>query len=306
MAIPTQRIVHVNLNVSSLATALPLFTEMLGLRALAHMHAAPQSGLAMGLAGEVQWSGDSIHGPGLWETCMVDLLEWLQPPTLGVAHADPRHIGVSRLALRQPNLDTLYTQLGGAGVRCFAGPITGPVSGERFFCCANADGSVLQMVEHPGPAALHYVSINCRDLAYSSRWYQEVLGFEPESDVYDETLPGEVFGAHGPVHTRSQRLTLADRETDCIVQLQQWLEPATSGQPYQQANHAGFYRVALAVDDVAECYRQLLALGVDCPQPPVCMDMGPDVPIGGVWALFFYDIDGTCLELIQNPSLAEA
>jgi hypothetical protein len=31
--------------------------------------------------------------------------------------------------------------------------------------------------------------------------------------------------------------------------------------------------------------------------------MGPDLPIAGVWALFFRDPDGTCLELIESPKL---
>jgi hypothetical protein len=29
--------------------------------------------------------------------------------------------------------------------------------------------------------------------------------------------------------------------------------------------------------------------------------MGPEIPVDGVWALFFADPDGTCLELIQTP-----
>jgi catechol 2,3-dioxygenase-like lactoylglutathione lyase family enzyme len=212
-------------------------------------------------------------------------------------------VGWSRLAIRVADIDAVYQRLASSDLHCFTGPITGAVSGERFFCCANADGSVLQLVEHPGEPELHYININCVDLQRSSRWYQQVLGFEPESDVWDETLPGEAFGVHGPVHTRSQRLTLPDRETDCILQLQQWLEPATSGQPYPRANHAGFYRVALAVDDVADCYRQLLALDVDCPQAPVRMAAGPDMAADGRWVLFFYDPNGCCLALIQNPML---
>lgn len=301
MPIAAQRIIHVNLNVHSLQSALADFTGLLGLQALAQLHAEPQQGVAMGLDGMVQWNGDSIHGNRLWEACMIDLLEWQQPATQGRAYADPWSVGLSRLAIRSADIDAAYQRLSASELQCFSGPITGAVSGERFFCCANADGSLLQLVEHPGEAALHYININCSDLQRSSHWYQQVLGFEPESELWDETMPGEVFGVHGPVHTRSQRLTLPDRESDCIVQLQQWLEPAGSGKPYARANHAGFYRMALAVDDVADCYRQLQALAVDCPQSPVWMDMGPGIPVDGVWALFFHDPDGVCLELIQNP-----
>jgi hypothetical protein len=29
--------------------------------------------------------------------------------------------------------------------------------------------------------------------------------------------------------------------------------------------------------------------------------MGPEIPIDGLWALFFRDPDGSCLELIESP-----
>ncbi len=301
MAIAAQRIIHVNLNVQSLPLALPQFTDLLGLQATAHKLAEPQRGVAMGLDGMVQWHGASINGSRLGHAGSVELLEWRQPATADRAYAEPWNVGWSRLAIRVADIEALYQHLASSDLHCFTGPITGAVSGERFFCCANADGSVLQLVEHPGEPALHYININCVDLQRSSRWYQQVLGFEPESEVWDETLPGEAFGVHGPMHTRSQRLTLPDRETDCILQLQQWLEPATGGRPYPRPNNAGFYRVALAVDDVADCHRQLLALDVDCPRAPVWMSAGPDTAIDGRWTLFFFDPDGSCLELIQNP-----
>ena len=47
-------------------------------------------------------------------------------------------------------------------------------------------------------------------------------------------------------------------------------------------------------------HAELVRLGVDT-GPPVWLDMGPDIPIDGLWALFFADPDGACLELIQTP-----
>jgi hypothetical protein len=59
--------------------------------------------------------------------------------------------------------------------------------------------------------------------------------------------------------------------------------------------------MALIVDDIDACYRTLDANGVVCIGPPVKLDMGPDVPVDGLWALFFTDPDGTCVELIEEP-----
>jgi hypothetical protein len=31
--------------------------------------------------------------------------------------------------------------------------------------------------------------------------------------------------------------------------------------------------------------------------------MGPEIPVDGVWALFFPEPDGACLELIETPKI---
>ena len=36
------------------------------------------------------------------------------------------------------------------------------------------------------------------------------------------------------------------------------------------------------------------------------LEMGPEVPIAGLWAVFFRDPDGTCLELIERPVVTGA
>ena len=86
---------------------------------------------------------------------------------------------------------------------------------------------------------------------------------------------------------------------DFRVYLQQ---PETvHGSAYASPNNIGLYRMAFAVEDIQQCYRQLLDNGVDCPRPPVYQYMGEDVGVEGVWALFFFDPDGICIELIETP-----
>ncbi len=297
MAIQARRIAVIKLNVASLAAALPLFTEQLGFVAEALAPGGSGAGNTIDTTGSVQCRGQIVHRPGVSGHCVLELLEWQRPAGEGPAYPKPWHTGISRLAIKVPDVDTLHGQLVAAGANCFAGPLTGAVSGERFFCCANNDGSILQFVQQGGPSGLHYVNLNCTDLLASSRWYQRLLGFEAESDIWDEALPGEVFGVQGVVHVRSQRLTLRDRETDCIIQLQQWQDPGTEGRPYPDAHHHGFNRVVLAVEDVDASYQQLLQYGVPCEQAPLTVGMAP---VGGdSRVLFFHDPDGIRLQLIE-------
>jgi hypothetical protein len=58
--------------------------------------------------------------------------------------------------------------------------------------------------------------------------------------------------------------------------------------------------MAFLVADAHQAHAELLGLGVDAPAP-VFLDMGPEIPVDGVWAVFFRDPDGACLEFIQSP-----
>jgi catechol 2,3-dioxygenase-like lactoylglutathione lyase family enzyme len=49
-----------------------------------------------------------------------------------------------------------------------------------------------------------------------------------------------------------------------------------------------------------EAHAELVRAGVTT-SPPVWLELGPEVPVPGLWALFLRDPDGTCLELIQRP-----
>jgi catechol 2,3-dioxygenase-like lactoylglutathione lyase family enzyme len=75
------------------------------------------------------------------------------------------------------------------------------------------------------------------------------------------------------------------------------------GRPLEAANHLGLFRMAFMVDDAKASCAELDRQGV-AHSGPCHLDMGPDVPIeGGLYAVFFRDPDGTCLELIQTPRL---
>ena len=87
------------------------------------------------------------------------------------------------------------------------------------------------------------------------------------------------------------------------MDLLEWKQPRPIGEPYADANHLGIYRMAFLVEDAAASSRALRAEGVEC-SDPVFLEMGPDIPVDGVWAVFFPDPDGTCLELIEAPKLA--
>ena len=60
--------------------------------------------------------------------------------------------------------------------------------------------------------------------------------------------------------------------------------------------------MAFMVASAEESCAELDRLGVEH-SGPCWLEMGPEIPIDGLYAVFFRDPDGTCLELIETPTL---
>lgn len=141
------------------------------------------------------------------------------------------------------------------------------------------DGTRLAL--QPGEATRFAgVVVNVSDLADSSRWYLDTLGLT----VRAEDRSRCVLGVEGD---------------EFMIELRGVANPS-GARAYTVPNHVGVFRMAFLVDDAATAHDELARLGVESPKPTF-LDMGPEVPIDGVWAVFFRDPDGTCLELIQDP-----
>jgi len=84
------------------------------------------------------------------------------------------------------------------------------------------------------------------------------------------------------------------------IDLLEWKQPSPIGAPAARANQLGIFRMAFMVADAQAAHAELLRHGVAA-EPPVFLEMGPEIPVDGVWAVFFRDPDGTCLEFIQSP-----
>lgn len=137
------------------------------------------------------------------------------------------------------------------------------------------DGTPLAL--RPGPVVRFAgVRINATDVDTSLAWYRSVLGFEGDAAA----------------------LRLADDDFTVELMPGDRTVPAIGA-----ANQLGIFRMAILVDDAAAAVAQVRARGATCPDP-VWLDMGPTIPIDGLWATFFRDPDGACVEFIQAPEPA--
>jgi catechol 2,3-dioxygenase-like lactoylglutathione lyase family enzyme len=317
VSISIQSVMHVNVNCSDLERSLAFYRDVIGLVPAAHTNPPPQRGFPMtfGQAGaessqaapdEIQWDAWMLQDARGFAGPSVDLLRWQVPPPVGQPYADPNHIGFARLGVLVPDAEVAHRAASDAGWRCLSGPGDVPVDSEqeaRILVVLDPDGVRVELVEQPAMASpqLMFVDVNCSNHARSLEWYERVLGLEVRGRWGPGRIRGDVNGIPGDVEYEVAYLFPPGQEAFGI-DLVQWHRPAPVGRTYASANHVGLYRIAFMVDDIRACHDELRRQGVECP-PPVWLDMGPEIPIDGVFALFFPDPDGACLELIESPKL---
>ncbi len=301
MTITTKRIAHVTLNVAAINTALKFLIDKLGLVNRGHFQVAGEDGLAMGIDGQVKWWGYRFNSPGYQNATEFQLVEWERPITRLPPYQKAHNAGISRLAVKVPNLDEIYHLLIDHGVEVFAPPQINDTTGEHFFCSLNRDGSMYEFIEDVGEPELWFININCSNLDAAIEWYGR-LGLVPVSERWQQETSGRPYGIAGRVIFDTVRLQLPHQQADCGIQLQQWLLPATAdSKPYERIDNMGFARFTIEVDDVHEAYQRLVAAGVHFTTPPVMFDaqQGVQEP----WVVFVQDPDGTYIGLVENESL---
>ncbi len=308
MTIPVRALRHVNVNCSQLESAQKFYEDVVGLTTEAHSGPDPQDGTALGMGPDMQWDAFQLHDHHSFHGTALDLREWQTPLFSGEPYQQPNHLGISRLAFKVPNIALQCERLADSNVNCFSAPEDVLIDLDRdlrrrFFCFSGPDGMVLEFVDHAGPVEMGYVNVNCSDIERSIAWYCDTLGFKPTQPLLDHEMNGLLYGAAGSLKFKSTLLHLGGQELGFAVQLTEWTDPKPTGQPYSAMNHLGLYRIALAVDDCQACYEALINAGVNCPGKPVWIDIGPDMSGDGVWSLFFFDPDGSCIELVQTPEL---
>ncbi len=306
MALDLQAVTHVNVNCSNLARSLAFYRDLIGLEPQSHTKPSPQNGEGFGLSGKVVWDAYLLHDERGVTGPAIDLLEWQAPKPIGRPNPEANHLGFMRLCLAHPDLDAIHAKLEAAGVRTRSRPVEIPVlAGQtvRFFCCDDPDGTCVEFIERPGALRLSHININCSDLDRSSDWYRRVLGVEPIADRA-EPPPGDGsgFGFEGECAYRADFLAVDGDAGSLILDLLEWIRPEPIGRPHLEANRLGLFRMAFQIADADAACSELDRLGVE--HSGACwLEMGPEIPIDGLNAVFFRDPDGTCLELIETPRL---
>ena len=143
---------------------------------------------------------------------------------------------------------------------------------------------------------LFHVNICVRDMEQSIRFYQD-LGLNKVNDfTLDDPSVGDALGVKAK-KLRGVFMRLGIDPNAPVLDLVQFIDPPTRGEPYPTLNNVGICRIAFTVDDIDKTYEELKAKGIEFVAPLKKLT-GPGGARMGV--VCFKDPDGTVLELISG------
>ena len=291
-------LLHCNLNSADLSSAAPFYEDLLGQVIGMRTSADPVDGAALGMAGmntTLVWFLYDARGPR--SAPAIEMMDWLDPKAVGEAPDDLHHAGLAAVGYLVPSVADLRAAALDKGYRVAADgdwPLGSSV--QPVLRLLDVDGVSVEVHEASGDAVtsplFSHLRITVRDLEASVQWYG-LIGFLPSERFEDVKV------AEGVVSVASLRPTA---DPSLSLELTAWSTPEVTGAPIAPANHVGFYRIALAVDDVAAARAELAAVLPDVPKP-IWVPL-PGTKLGGVTVLFLTDPDGVVVELVERPRKA--
>jgi len=144
--------------------------------------------------------------------------------------------------------------------------------------------------------SLFHCNINVTNLDVSLPFY-ELLGFKIIIDFRDGMSSPELAKALGLPEAKCRGVHLsADGDTNKTrIDLVEFLEPKTEGQPYSHLHHTGINRVSIRTNGLQALYEDLKAKGVNFISEPVTLPGTNNFTF-----VCFKDPDGTVLQFVEG------
>ena len=145
--------------------------------------------------------------------------------------------------------------------------------------------------QHPDTSAaeplqltLDHAGVSVDDIARSTRFYRDVLGFEVEEEFQ---IPGTSVRGAVLVNRGGARVELFHRDDS---------QRAPAGHPIESTQQQGWFQIAFCVTDVATVFDRVVEAGASPVKEPF---VAPD---GHTHVAFIGDPDGNLIELIQRAT----
>jgi len=146
--------------------------------------------------------------------------------------------------------------------------------------------------------AVAHIGITVRDMDEALRFYRDLLDLKVLGDLMIEGDEADTLTREHGVKLRVAYLRSEKDLKGPPLELLHFIEPAGDGRgPYPRLTNPGITEVAFWVRDIEQTYTELRERGVKFLSPPQLFELEG---YGKAKAVYFWDPDGTTLELIQN------
>jgi glyoxylase I family protein len=146
--------------------------------------------------------------------------------------------------------------------------------------------------------AVAHIGITVRNMDRALRFYRDLLGLKVLGDITIEGDEADILTREKGVKLRVVYLRSEKDLKGPPLELLHFVEPAGDGKgPYPRLTNPGITEVAFWVRDIEQTYAELGTRGVKFLSPPQLFELEG---YGKAKAVYFWDPDGTILELIQN------
>lgn len=302
-ASPARRFLHVCYCCADTVDVTDFFVRNFAMRNTMSVPVERSDGALLGLRGEVLGGAAFVYDArGPRRSPAIEIQSWIDPPLLGEPVQDVTAAGIQSLGFAVPDVETMASQLTEDGCTVL-GQGTSPF-GDPWLTVRDPRGVTLDLVGDRSVAVdqirMQHLRITCSDLTASVAWY-EGLGFA-SLDTVELTDPQFVGGPPGAV-AECTRMRLADQPFEAL--LVEWQTPQTHGRHVAEANHAGLFRAALAVDDTRGAHDAMVAAGWEFERPPMEVELH-GTPVPDMWICFLSDPDGVPFEFVERPRSAFA
>jgi len=235
---------------------------------------------------------------------LIDLIEWEDPFDNTTAYASVNHLGIARLTLKTPDLDSDIIILEAQGVEFFSEVVEIDTSSgsKRFALFKDPDGTIIELVEFGPPLKPDFeinitgfksININCSDYEQSKIFYEH-LGFSSVEDIEDNSTV-ETAEAYNLPSYKLHGSLMELKNGGPAVNLLEWEDPSDNSTPYAKLNHLGLARIALRSNDLDADVVRLKSEGFEFYSEPVL----PDGPLAFLRVVCLEDPDGTVIELVE-------
>lgn len=289
--VEVRRFLHCNYNCHDVDRLEAFYVELFGLRVVMRSASSGTDASPFGIYGTSSAKASFVYDHrGGRRTTSLELVEWLEPGTVGSVYPDPWNRGIQSAAYSASDLDAtaaLATSLGATVVR----------RSDDWLLLQDPEGVALEVIRADGPSEARYVRIVVSDMERSAAWWAQ-LGFTEGSLA---SVGGSEFWPGDDTHSiTDERSLVATDDATFGILLTTWSGPLPTGPTYGMPYHQGLYRLAMAVDDIEAAFVELEQAGV-ARQSPYTFQLPGTKLTDGLRMMFIRDPDGILIELVDRP-----